>query len=416
MSHHNSNRNVTIQYEINPLENVTDELSKETKTSAHLKKTNLLDLTKHRFFMSFVYILLGILALLSILVIINTYVLHLKVETAVISTQIETMTAPINGYLTHMYASSGAYVKKGDPLFKIESINLERELRLARVQSSESKLNIDYYQQLLSNEQQRLKIYQKIGSNRVVSAQSHVNSSLQNVANTQHNLDRLIKLNQKHYISDALLEAGRTKYVSAQEQLADAKAQHSIERYSLKSVHNGMYFTGTKTEGIMHDLEAQLIAAQRKATLDDKRVSVYEHLIKKLTVVAPFHCKVTQILKSEGNTTDTFKPIIFIEKIDAEKHIIAYLTQEEIIHIGAGKVKIYVPALGKTFGGNIVDINRTDGFVDAVNAQYRWRDFQIDRSAKVTLEVGRTDQHNFNKIAFSGMPVIVYFRKKHLLF
>ena len=124
MSHHNSNRNVTIQYEINPLENVIDELSKETKTSAHLKKTNLLDLTKHRFFMSSVYILLGILALLSILVIINTYVLHLKVETAVISTQIETMTAPINGYLTHLYASSGAYVKKGAPLFKIESINL----------------------------------------------------------------------------------------------------------------------------------------------------------------------------------------------------------------------------------------------------------------------------------------------------
>ena len=133
-------------------------------------------------------------------------------------------------------------------------------------------------------------------------------------------------------------------------------------------------------------------------------------------MTAPFSGKVTQILKSEGNTTDNIKPIIFIEKERSEKQIIAYLTQDEIIHIGLESVKIYLPALGKTYVGNIVEINRTDGFIDEVHAQYRWRDFEIDRSAKVTVEVKQNDRDKFEKIAFAGMPVIVYFPKKHVIF
>ena len=156
--------------------------------------------------------------------------------------------------------------------------------------------------------------------------------------------------------------------------------------------------------------------AQKRAVLNDRRVKVYENLIKKLTLVAPFDGKVTQILKSEGNTTDNMKPIILIEKESEKKQIIAYLTHDEIIHIGRDNVKIYLPALGKTFVGNIVEINRTDGFIDEINAQYRWRDFQIDRSAKIVVNIQENEQNNFSKIALSGMPVIVYFPKKYVVF
>ena len=108
----------------------------------------------------------------------------------------------------------------------------------------------------------------------------------------------------------------------------------------------------------------------------------------------------TQILKSEGNTTDNMKPIILIEKESEKKQIIAYLTQDEIIHIGRDNVKIYLPALGKTFVGNIVEINRTDGFIDEINAQYRWRDFQIDRSAKIVVNIQENDSF-FNKSGYA---------------
>ncbi|HBI21843.1 MAG TPA: hypothetical protein DDY37_04560 [Legionella sp.] len=83
-----------------------------------------------------------------------------------------------------------------------------------------------------------------------------------------------------------------------------------------------------------------------------------------------------------------------------------------MIHIGgSGMVGIYIPSLGKTYRGKTVGINRTDGFVDEVKAQYRWRDFKVDRSAQVTIAIQQSDQKKFDKDAYPGMPVIVYFSK-----
>ena len=114
-----------------------------------------------------------------------------------------------------------------------------------------------------------------------------------------------------------------------------------------------------------------------------------------------------------GNTTDTIKPILLIEKASVNKNITAYLSQKEVLSVGLlQKVKLYIPASGQTYRGKIIEINRTDGFVDEINAQYRWRDFQVDRSAKVTIAILDDEQKAFNQKAFSGLPVIVYFSKK----
>ena len=274
--------NVTVHHEMNPLEDEIDDHSPELAPSSFSKNNGWLAFIRHPRFAPSIYAVLGMLVFLSVLVIFNTYVLHLKVETAVISSEIETMVAPMNGYITKLYVKAGDHVKKGAPLLKIDSISLDQALQLARIQAAESKLDIDYYQHLRANEQQRLKIYQKIGSNRVISAKTQVSRSLQSVIISQHNLERFIQLNKKHYVSEASLEAERAKYVSAQETLADSKAQHSTERYALRAISKGMYFTGTKTEGIMQDLDAEIIAAQKKAALNERRVKVYETLIKKL--------------------------------------------------------------------------------------------------------------------------------------
>ena len=236
--------------------------------------------------------------------------------------------------------------------------------------------------------------------------------SKQELLTAKHNLDRIDVLHKKHYVSEASLESEHTNYINALEKLNNANAQHSLEHHSLNALNKGMYFTGNKAEGIERDLYAELTTAQKRAELNENRVKIYEQLISKLTLLAPFDGKITQILKSAGNTTDTTKPIIFIENSKSNKDIVAYLTQDEIIHIGAsGKVKLYIPSSGKMYHGNIIEINRTDGFIDAVKAQYRWRDFQIDKSAMVRIAIQENDRSDFNKQAFSGMPAIVYFTK-----
>ena len=367
---------------------------------------------RYPFFIPLTYALAGLLVLFVLVILFATYVLRLKVETAVVSADIETMVAPASGYITDVFVDSGESVTKGTPLLKIQNLDLEREWQLARVQAEESRLAIHYYEQLLANEQQRLKLYKKIGQNRVVSAQTTVNMSQQAVTTAKNNLKRFTSLHKQHYVSEANLEAGRATYMSAQEKLKHAQARQRLEHHALDAVKKGMYFTGAKTEGIERDLYAELEIAQKKATLNDDRVMIYEGLIHQLTLKAPFDGKITQLFLSAGNTTHTVKPVLFIEKTSAHKKIIAYLTQDEVIHIGdSGRVDIYIPSLGKTYRGKAVGIDRTDGFIDEVKAQYRWRDFNVDRSAQVTVAIQQSDQKKFDKDAYSGMPVIVYFSK-----
>lgn len=367
----------------------------------------------HRYFMPTIYAISGVILLFILTVMFNTYILCLKVETAVVTAPIETMVAPVSGFISEIYVLPGQKVKKGTPLLKVENIDLERDLKLARVQLEESKLQIAYYQHLLTNEEQRLKVYQSVGSSRVESAQTMVNVSKQDMLTAKYNINRLKTLHDKHYISEANWEAELAKYVNAQERLKSAKAQHELEHNSLNAVDKGIYFTGSKIEGTTHDLSAELEAAQNKTKLNEERVKIYEGLIAKLTLRAPYDGVITQILKTAGNTTDNNKPVLLVEQIKINKNIVAYLTQSEIAHISSpDKVKIYIPSTGKTYLGKITEINRTDGFVDTIKAQYKWRDLEMDRSAMVTIDISNSDQKDFNMQAFSGMPVIVYFSRR----
>ncbi len=394
----------------------SNECIKEHSSAKDVKANKILKLMRHPFFTPGLYTIAGMLVFVFFIVIIAFHVLFLKVETAVISTQIETIVAPTSGYITEVYVTLGAQVKKGAPILRIENIELERDLNLARVNVLESKLNTNYYKKLITNEQQRLNIYKQIGHNRVISRKTLLNIAKQEVLMAQLNLARYTTLYKKHYVSQTIWEGMQAQYFSAQEKLKNSQAKHRMERHSLNALEQGMYFTGTKTEGIERDLYAELEAFQKRTKLNEERVKIYENLISKLTIIAPFDGKVTQILKSAGNTTDTVKPIIFIENTQANKIINAYLTQDEVMKIGTSrKVKVLIPSSGKTYHGTIIEINRTDGFIDVIKAQYRWRDFQIDRSAMVTIEIQRDDKMEFDKKTFSGMPAIVYFSKNFTL-
>ena len=389
---------------------------KEYSDEKEIKTNDILKIVKHRFFSPGIYTVAGVLVFVFLIVIIAFHLLFLKVETAVISRPIETIAAPASGYITEVYVTLNEQVKKGTPLLKIENFELERYLNLAKVKVSESKLDTEYYQHLIINEQQRLEIYKKIGNNRVISRETLLNIAKQEALMTQLNLARYKELYKKHYVSKAFWEEMQAQYLSTQEKLKNSQAQYRMEKHSLNALDQGMYFTGTKTEGIEHDLYAQLEASRNKTKLNEERVMIYENLIGKLTIKAPFDGKITQILKSAGNTTDTIKPIIFIENKQENKIIHAYLTQDEVMKIGTSrKVKVYIPSSGKSYHGNIIDINRTDGFIDVIKAQYRWRDFQIDRSAMVTIEIQGDDKKEFDQKTFSGMPAIVYFSKNFTL-
>jgi multidrug resistance efflux pump len=347
----------------------------------------------------------------------QTYFLRLKVESAVVSADIETIVSPVNGYISKIFVNLGENVKQGMPLFKIENLDMERQLQLALLNVYESRLDREYYKKLLFNEQQRLRLYKEIGAARLNAAETFIKISEQEQLVAQRTLDRFSSLNKKHFTSEMYVENKRAELKNAQQKLRHAEVQYKIEKFSLDALSKGLYFTGNKAEGIEKDLSAELETTKQKVHLNKLKVKVYEDLMAKLTLTAPFDGKITQILKTAGNTTDNTKPILFIERSNMGKKIVAYLTQEEVVRIGsAEKVKIYVPSTGHTYKGKILEINRSEGFVDTVKAQYRWRDFQIDKSAMVTVTIQQSEQQRFDAEVYSGMPVVVYFKRNFNLF
>ena len=95
MSKKSDTRNVNIHYELNSLDDAPEDNTQEQTPLLSNKSNAWLVLTKHRFFVPSIYVVLGCMFFLSVLIMFNTYVLHLKVETAVISSQIETMVSPL---------------------------------------------------------------------------------------------------------------------------------------------------------------------------------------------------------------------------------------------------------------------------------------------------------------------------------
>ena len=370
----------------------------------------------HPFLAPGLYIFSGLVVFFILIMMFNTYVLRLKIEMAVVNAPIESIVAPMSGYITEVYVASGDQVKKGMPLLKIENIDLERDLRLAKILVKESTLSIEYYEQLLSHEQQKLKIYKRIGHNRVTSANALVNSSKQDRMAAKKNFERVEVLYKKNYMTKANLESAYAKYVRANEQFRHAKAQQHLQDHSLHAVDQGVFFTGNKLEGTGQHVLAKLEAEKKKKLLNQSRVELYTYLSEKLVLKAPFDGTINQLIKSAGNTTDHINPLVLIEKDNIHRNIIAYLTQKEIAHIGdTRQVKIYLPSTGSVYRGKVTEIDRTDGFVDLVKAQFRWRDLEMDRSGRVIIDIQPSEQIAFDDEAFAGMPVVVYFSKKFFL-
>ena len=363
------------------------------------------------------YIKLGFLIFASLIIIINTHVIHLKVETAVVSAPIETITAPLSGFIHEMYVTPGTPVTKNMPLIKLENMDLEKDLQMARINVEDAKLNIAYFQNILSNEEQKLTIYESIGSDRLTSAKAMVASAIKEVSVTKKNLDRLKQLHNKHYISDMTWESAQENMNIANEKLKSNLAQMSLETHSLNSVQQGMYFTGNKLEGKENDLHADINAAIQRLKISEEKVKAYENMANKLILHAPFDGVITKILRSTGNTVDNTKPILLIEQSNTKKQIYAYLTQSEIMYLRLkDKVKIYLPSLNKIFHGRILELNRTEGFIDEIKAQYQWRNINLDRSALAIIEIEDRDQNKFNQLALAGLPAIVYFPRKFTFF
>lgn len=361
--------------------------------------------------------MIGFIILFWMVLIINSHVLHLKVETAVVSMPIEIINSPVNGSIKNIFVTENQIANKGMPLFEIDNIDIEKDLLLARLQLNEANSTLSYLNNLLETEKVKLNIYKNIGKKRVLSAQAMLNTSKESLASIANKIERLKKLHEKHYISDLEWDEAIEKLNNAKYKMQSAQADKDVEDHSLNAINDGMFFTGNKIEGAINDIKAQIESEKNKIQINSEKVKIYESILDKLMIKSPFKAKVVQIMKNQGAMTDNSKPVVLLQKIDEKKQIIAFLTQSEISHVGFdSNVKIYISPLGKIIKGKVSNIDRTNSFIDSVKSQYQWHDTQLDRTAIVTIDINEQSLLSQKIELNAGMPAIVYFPRKFNLF
>lgn len=385
-------------------------------TVENLDSDNLFHFRK-RMLILIIYLMIGFIILFWMVLIINSHVLHLKVETAVVSMPIEIINSPVNGSIKNIFVTENQIANKGMPLFEIDNIDIEKDLLLARLQLNEANSTLSYLNNLLETEKVKLNIYKNIGKKRVLSAQAMLNTSKESLASIANKIERLKKLHEKHYISDLEWDEAIEKLNNAKYKMQSAQADKDVEDHSLNAINDGMFFTGNKIEGAINDIKAQIESEKNKIQINSEKVKIYESILDKLMIKSPFKAKVVQIMKNQGAMTDNSKPVVLLQKIDEKKQIIAFLTQSEISHVGFdSNVKIYISPLGKIIKGKVSNIDRTNSFIDSVKSQYQWHDTQLDRTAIVTIDINEQSLLSQKIELNAGMPAIVYFPRKFNLF
>ncbi len=157
--------------------------------------------------------------------------------------------APVPGYMESLMCGKVKTSKKGDPLLKIQNIELTKELAWPVLMWLQHNWMWLYRKKLLANEQTRLQVYQQIGTDRVAVAGSNVASLQKMLAVAEKNWQRMKNCMLEHYVTDADFDQAESNVQTLREKLKIAVASMQIEHDALNSVPDGLYFTGNRLEG-----------------------------------------------------------------------------------------------------------------------------------------------------------------------
>jgi multidrug resistance efflux pump len=155
--------------------------------------------------------------------------------------------------------------------------------------------------------------------------------------------------------------------------------------------------------------------AENETRLALDRLKALENHKARMAARAPFDGTLLELPHVDRGTVKRGDIIAIVEQ-RKKRHVLAYLTQDEILKVGVGdEVLLYMPALSETLKGRVQQIDRTSGFIKeqglAQGPGYRWRG-ATDRSAKVTIAFNDERRVSDVERYRSGLPTVVIFPQR----
>lgn len=365
--------------------------------------------------MSTFYLLFGTFVIGYAFVLAYTNFFRLEIQTAVISAPIETIEAPVDGHVNWSEYKAGQDVGEGDVVIRLTDGALERDIRLADIAILERRARLKFLKQKYASEKDRLESYATVQNKNVEQTSAELSALKQRLSIAKANVQRLQQLYGKGYTTVMRLDVARDDVIQLENEIAN-RAIELKSRVALAKKNLGKHlFNGREIVGNAPSLKAEIEFAEREIDLATKRKEPLLIQREELVVRAPFDGTLRKLPRPDNGRVARGDVIAVIEQ-RRNRNVTAYLNQDEVMSVGIGDVvNIFIPALGETQGGRVINIDRTAGFVREQQRQqlpgYRWRG-PTDRSALVEIAFERPDLVADYDRYRSGLPVVAIFERR----
>ena len=357
------------------------------------------------------YGVLGLFVFSYIAMLGYTNVFRLEVDSAVISAPLVTMQAPNDGHVMWTSYKPGDVVKAGAIVLQVADNQLERDIDLSDIDIREREAKLGASQHMLADALNQLADLSTVETKRIAQAQAKLDALKAAAVNADAAFKRAQGLFQKGYATKAQLDVAERDAISTE---SAAKGQSfELDSQSTMAARStgSRFFTGNQFLGERAKMEAEVKLQEAEIGLAQQRKRVLMEQRLRLAVIAPFDGLVLELPRVDHASINRGDVIAVLEQ-PRSRMVTAYLTQDEVLHVGIGDpATVYVPAFDTTLVATVTNIDRTSGFAKEMEARFNFRNTR-DRSALVTLQFATDDVARNVKTFRSGTPVVVIFKSR----
>lgn len=355
----------------------------------------------------FAALALGIIAYFAVTI--YSRLFRLEVETAVVAAAREEVSAPLGGQLQEAPVTAGMTVDRNDILCVLENPALARELEEARLGLEEARLGLKEAEAKVAIQREKVDIYGHIAELRAKAASDRVRALEKETALVAGEFGRKKGLLAEGALAQTELDLEEARLTRIRERLDTARAELLIAQEALAAVKKGMYFSGTRLEGGIAELEAEVATAREHVKLEEEQLVAVKKEYGVRVVRAPFAGKVVEVFRSVGNHVERGRALVLMERSN-ERYIEAFVTQSQATQIRVGSTaRVYVPASDRRMQAEVISVDRTAGHTEAEGRRFLGQTTET-RSACVRLVFREADLDELRRIS-TGWPVIVNFER-----
>jgi multidrug resistance efflux pump len=358
--------------------------------------------------MTIFYLIFGLCVFGYLGVLIFGMTMRLEVKSAVVSTPVSTVKMPVDGKIVPVRLQTGARVRRGDVIARIENIELLDELADKRNNLQKAREMLARANEKFRIQKSRMAMYKVVKRTDRQIALAEVESAKEVLAAADNAVERMTTLRAKGLVIAQKYDDAISARADAEARLK--RAENELERAStLNAVSDRVFFNNKEFVADLDMLALDVDEATAELNAAYANLEATEKAIERLVIEAPFDGRILSVFQS-GNVHLIRNEELFAIEKDENPTVLAYLTQDEVLAVGLGdRAKVFIPGLQRHIEASVAKVDRRSSYIDLESSKREWSD-RTERTALVSLNL-HIDGRGRDDVS-AGLPAVVIFPKR----